>query len=404
MPTDASTVSDNVATRPKLLSPALCMYFVAAFGSMTSFYLLLSVVPLYATSSGAGNVGAGFTTGAFMLATVAAELATPTLLARFGYRVVLAAGLILLGAPALVLAWSASLATILAICLVRGVGLAILVVAGSALVAVLVPAERRSEGIGVSGVVVGVPSVVALPLGLWLAAHIGFAPVFVAGAAASLLCLGTIPALPARASTSGDPVGVLAGLRMPGQVRPALIFFLTAMATGAVVTFLPLATRGSGRLAAAALFANMVATTVARWAAGHHGHRHQHGQTGLLVTGVVLGAAGMLLLAFTMSAWLVGAGALVLGIGFGLAQNTSLTLMFDRVSAEGYGMVSALWNLAYDAGMGVGAAGFGVLVTRSGYPAGFALVGVVMLVALAPVWRDRGWMGHGERNLGGSEG
>src|SRR5690349_14975131 len=401
MPTDAWMVTGAAPDRPKLLSRALGMYFVAAFGSMTSFYLLLSVVPLYATSAGAGNVGAGFTTGAFMLATVAAELATPSLLARFGYRVVLAAGLVLLGAPALALITSASLGAILVICLVRGVGLAILVVTGSALVAVLVPAERRSEGLGVSGIVVGVPAVVALPLGLWLAAHVGFPPVFVASAAASLVCLVAVPALPARAPGAGEPVGVLAGLRMPGQVRPALVFFLTAMATGVVVTFLPLAMRGSGRLAAAALFANTIATTVARWAAGLHGHRHRHGQTGLVVSGVMLGALGMLLLAFTANAWLVGAGALLLGAGFGLAQNASLTLMFERVTAEGYDMVSALWNLAYDAGMGVGAAGFGVLVTRSGYPAGFALVGALMLGALTPIWLERGWMRGGARAAGG---
>src|SRR5690349_3192445 len=100
---------------------------------MTSFYLLLAVVPPYATAAGAGRVGAGLTTGALMLATVAAELMTPALLARLGYRVVLAAGLVLLGAPALVLIRPAGLATILGVCVARGIGLAILVVAGSSL-------------------------------------------------------------------------------------------------------------------------------------------------------------------------------------------------------------------------------------------------------------------------------
>ena len=94
-------------------------------------------------------------------------------------------------------------------------------------------------------------------------------------------------------------------------------------------------------------------------------------------------------------------GYIWLGTGFGLAQNASLTLMFERVTAEGYDMVSALWNLAYDAGMGVGAAGFGVLVTRSGYPAGFALVGALMLGALTPIWLERGWMRGGARAAGG---
>ena len=373
-----------------LVSRALALYFLSAFGSMTSFYLLLSVVPLYATAAGAGHVGAGLTTGALMLATVAAELATPALLARFGYRLVLGAGLLLLGAPALALIAFSSLAAILAVSLVRGVGLAITVVAGSSLVATLVPAERRSEGLGLLGVVVGVPAVLALPLGVWLVEQAGFAPVFVAGAVAALVCLAVMPALPGRIAGTAEPMGVLVGLRSRKQLRPAMVFLLTAVGTGIVVTFLPLATRASGRLAAAALFANTVATTLARWGAGRYGARH--GQAGLLVGGVVAAALGMFALAFTPTPVPVIVGAVLLGLGFGVAQNASLTLMFDRVSASGYDMVSAVWNLAYDAGMGLGAAGFGVLAVRAGYAGAFAVVAGLMLVALAPVWRHRGWL------------
>jgi predicted MFS family arabinose efflux permease len=375
---------------PRLISRALALYFFAAFGAMVSFYLLLSVVPLYATSAGTNGIGAGLTTGTLMFATVAAELATPALLARFGYRLMLSAGLVLLGAPALALTLSSGLPAILAVSLVRGLGLAIAVVAGSSLVATLAPRERRSEALGLLGVVVGIPAVVALPLGVWLAEHVGFPPVFVAAAVAALACLVVMPALPGRAKGAAAPVGVVAGLRMSAQVRPAMVFLLTAMGAGIVVTFLPLATRGSGGLAAPALFANAVATTLARWWAGRYGDKH--GQSGLLVAGVVACAVGMLALAFGASPAPVAAGAVLLGLGFGAAQNASLSLMFERVSVSGYDMVSAVWNLAYDAGLGLGAAGFGVLAARAGYAGAFGIAAALMLVALAPVWRDRRWL------------
>jgi predicted MFS family arabinose efflux permease len=389
--TEGTTPRPGTTAPPKLLSRALTLYFVSAFGSMTSFYLLLAVVPLYATAAGAGGVGAGLTTGVMMLATVAAELATPALLARLGYRLVLAAGLVLLGAPALALTRSGGLATILAVCLVRGVGLAILVVAGSSLVATLVSAERRSEGLGILGVVVGVPAVLALPAGVWLAERAGFGPVFVAGALASLVCLAVMPALPGRTAGPGTSVGVLEGLRTPAQVWPALVFLLTAMGTGIIVTFLPLATQGSGRLAAVALLANTTATMAARWSVGRFGPRHR--QARLLIAGTVAAAIGMGALALTASPAAVAAGAVLLGAGFGVAQNASLTLMFDRVTAGGYDMVSAVWNLAYDAGMGLGAAGFGAVASRAGYPGAFALTGALMLLALTPLWRNRAWLG-----------
>jgi predicted MFS family arabinose efflux permease len=60
--------------------------------------------------------------------------------------------------------------------------------------------------------------------------------------------------------------------------------------------------------------------------------------------------------------------------------------MYDRVPESGYSAVSALWNLAYDGGMGLGAAAFGVLVVHTGYPAAFALTAAV-LPAVLPVLR-----------------
>jgi predicted MFS family arabinose efflux permease len=108
----------------------------------------------------------------------------------------------------------------------------------------------------------------------------------------------------------------------------------------------------------------------------------------LLVPGVLTGAAGIGALAWTGNPAAVLGGMVLFGAGFGVAQNVTLTLMFDRVPPSGYGTVSAMWNLAYDAGLGLGAAGFGVVAAQTGYAAAFALTAAVMLVALTPAWRD----------------
>ncbi len=374
--------------RPRIMSPALVAVFVASFGALTSFYLLLSVVPMYAGSVGAGGVGGGLATGALMLSTVAAELATPTLVSRFGYRLVFAAGLLLLGAPTLALAAASSLAGIMVVCLVRGLGFAIVVVVGGALVAALVPEGRRGEGLGLYGVVVGVPSVIMLPLGVWLAGRAGFPSVFVAAAVAALAGLAVVRGLPGWEPVAGKPARVLAGLRSPALFRPAAAFSVTTMAAGIVVAFLPLAvTRASGNLAALALLVQAAAATLARWWAGRSGDRN--GPAGQLMPGVLAAAAGLLALVLTTNTAAVLIGMALFGVGFGVTQNASLTLMFSRVSTSEYGTVSAVWNLAYDAGLGAGAAGFGVLVAQTGYPVAFALTATLMLGGLAPAWRDR---------------
>ncbi|MFB9681582.1 MFS transporter [Streptosporangium vulgare] len=409
---------------PRILSRPVVLLLVASLGALGGFYLLAPVVPLYAATSGAGGVGAGLATGTMMLGTVLTEFAAPGLLRAYGYRTVMALGLFLLGAPALLLPASASMPPVLGICLARGAGLGLVVVAGAALMAELVPADRRGEGLGLYGVAVGIPSIACLPLGLWLSEHIGHGPVFVAGAASALLGLAAVPGLPslrARAekhggsqgetrngtrggsrsethdgigsgprsgSRSGTRGGILGVLRDGGVARPAIVFAMVTPAAGVLLTFLPLAApEGSYDLVALALLTQSCVTPLARWAAGRYGDRH--GSARLLVPAVLaaaLGTAGLFWVDVPL-AMIVGMG--LFGAGFGMAQNATLALMFERAPESAFGQVSAAWNLAYDAGLGAGAVGFGLLAGAVGYPVGFAVTAAVLFTALAPALYDR---------------
>jgi predicted MFS family arabinose efflux permease len=136
-----------------------------------------------------------------------------------------------------------------------------------------------------------------------------------------------------------------------------------------------------------ALFAQAAASTAARWLAGRHGDRH--GFTALLVPGLLATAAGMALLMFTDSTAAVLSAAVVFGVGFGIAQNATLATMYSRVPRSAYSTVSALWNLAYDAGLGIGAVAFGAIVAGTGYPIAFVLTALLVAVGLPIVRRDR---------------
>jgi MFS family permease len=298
-----TTLADVAApARARLLTRPLMVRFVSVIGTATSFYLLLSAVPLYARSAGASTGLAGLTTTALTLSSVAAYPVTPRLMARYGTRAVLAGGLLALGVPALALAITANIGLILAACVVRGAGFAVLCVAGGALTVSLIPAHRRGEGLALVGLVSGVPGVAALPLGVWLAGHL--------------------------------PAAAVAG----------------------------------------------------RWLAGRRGDRpsNRQGSAALLVPGVLAAAAGVLVLSLTAVPAAVIAGAAVFGLGFGVTQNVTQTVMYDRVPESAFGASSALWNLTYDGGMGLGAAGFGVLALYTGYPVAFVLVAAILAAAVLP--------------------
>lgn len=385
----------HATPRARLISARLLLLFGCSVGTLTSFYLMISVTPMYATAAGAGSAGAGLVTGVLMLAGVAAEFAAPSLMNRYGSGWVLGLGAVLLGAPTVLLVASDRIVTIVAVSLARGLGFGLLVVVTGTLLVSLVPRERRGEAVGLSGAVSCVPGVVALPCGVWLAGHFGFSLVIGIATLAGLVPLVGVPWLSgvtgqrqAAAGQGGEqPIGLLAGLRRREQLRPALAFAATTVSAGVVVAFVPLALGAPGNVAAIGLFVQAIAATIGRWWAGRRGDRHGHG--GLLIPGLVIAAAGMTGLIWATSLVPLIVAMAAFGTGFGLCQTATLAQMMDRVPASGYGMVSALWNMAYDLGYGAGPAAFGLFVGRTGYPAAFALTAVVILVALAPAWRDR---------------
>jgi predicted MFS family arabinose efflux permease len=379
--------------RERLVTGPLALVSGTSFAMLTSFYLLLAVTPLAAAAVGAGTAGAGLVTGVLLLGTVTAELVAPALMRRYQYRTLLAAGAALMGVPTLALLFGGPLVVIAAVCLVRGFGFGLGLVA-DALTAELLPADRRGEGLGLYGMVDSLPGVVALPLGVWLAAHYGFALVVLLTAGAALAPLAVFRWLPGTAdvcgrtadAAAGQAAGLLAGLRRAGQLQLALIFTVTTVAAGIVVSFLPLAAGASGNVAATGLLAQALTATVSRWWAGRYGDRHGH--AGLLVPGLTMAGVGMMA-TISLAAPAVIAGMCVFGFGFGVIQNATLVLMINRVPASGIGTASALWNLAYDAGYGAGPAAFGLFVGHTGYPAAFAATGVLMLAVLPAARRQR---------------
>jgi MFS family permease len=74
------------------------------------------------------------------------------------------------------------------------------------------------------------------------------------------------------------------------------------------------------------------------------------------------------------------------GAGFGVIENATFALLIELLPEA---QASSLWNLAYDAGYGAGPAVFGLFVPRTGYPAAFALTGILVLAVFPVATRER---------------
>jgi MFS family permease len=206
----------GTAVPARLLSVPLAVTFLAEFTSLTSFFLL-SVMPMLAAAAGADSTGAGLITGSLLAGTVAAEAVAAAAIRRFGCRMVLAAGAVLLGAPALAVLAREPQAVMVGVSLVRGLGFGLCGVVTGALTATLLPPGRRGEGLGLLGVVSGVSAVVAPPARIWLAGH------HLAGAAAALAATaGLLPLVAIRWLPGGREARRTAGAggRCPAESLP----------------------------------------------------------------------------------------------------------------------------------------------------------------------------------------
>ncbi|MEG3615257.1 MFS transporter [Isoptericola haloaureus] len=360
--------------------------------AFAGFAPLLSVVPLWAADGGAGSGGVGATTGVLMGTTVAVQLAMPRLLRVLTLRRASVVGALLLGAPTFAYLLSSDVAWVLAVSAVRGVGFGMFVVAGSALVAELVPPERRGRSLGAYGVAIGVPQALLLPIGVWAAEQLGFAVVFVATGGVGVL--GAVVLLGIResgrtADTDDAPAPVAADPPEPVRYRTlagsGVLLLVASVAFGGATSFVPLAF--SAGTASAVLLAVSVTMTVGRWWAGVRAD--SEGVGGLLPLAIGACAVGTLGIALAAGALdgglaLVAASAagLLYGLGFGALQNDTLVLMFRDAGPGGTGTASAAWNIAYDGGTGAGSLGVGFVAQGVGVSAGLGVAALPLLAVL----------------------
>lgn len=365
----------------------LALLLLVTAMAFSNYAGLLSVVPMWAAEGGAASVAVGVTTGVMMGATVAAQMVSPWLFRLMSLRGMMVLGAVLLGAPTPLYVLSDSLLWILLITAVRGVGFAMVVVAGAALVAELAGMGKLSTVAALYGAAGALPNLAALPGGVWVARTVSFEVVFWGAGIACLAAAGISVLLPAVRTEFS--LSSLAGM---GRVLPPLILFLiTAAGFGALTTFLPLAGPDAGQAAAALLVAS-IALVAGRLGAGFLGRT---GAGRLVVLATLLGGAGLGLLGLSLQGPLplLLLGSALVGAGFGAAQNDSFVVTVERFGPGKSGAASTVWNVAYDGGFGVGAVALGGVIGAAGYGGAFAamaVAAVIVAVAVPLATRGRG--------------
>ncbi|MFE6668106.1 MFS transporter [Streptomyces sp. NPDC057697] len=369
--------------------PALLLLTATGF---SGFAALLPTAPLWAVHGGADAAGAGSVNAVLMLCTVGTQTLVPTALRRLGWRTTLVCGMVLLGVASLPHLLTARLDVVLVLAAVRGAGFGVLTVCGATAVAELVEPARRGKAVGAYGLAIAGPQFVLVSTAPWAAENLGFGVVFAVGA---LPLLGVVPALRLARRLGAAPAGTEDRPRRDAPaggraaylplLPPMLLLLGVTTAGGALITFAPqMSSDPTATLAGLLLLTGTAA--VSRWRFGALADRY--GTRPFLWPLVIVTAAGLV-----STAWAVSspeatgvapllAGMALVGISYGGLQNLTLVDAFAAVDRRSGGVASAVWNIGFDAGTGVGALLVGYLATGASFSLALMVTAALSLATL----------------------
>jgi MFS family permease len=370
------------------LTPFLLLCLIG-FAAFFSSYLRIPVLPLLASTLGAGPAQIGIINGAFMLTTGLLSIPAGLLADRTGRKLPIILGLVATAASSLLVTQCQLPGQMAAAYILFGAGLAAFAPGMLSLVADLMPAHRLGQAYGWYTTAIYIAMTLGPASGGYLAKAWGLRQVFYLSGgllvAVALLALLVLPQGPPRHRT--ELYAALAGsLSLLHDRRLVACLLATAgscIGFGVFLTFLPLyATRlGYDPAQVGLIFAAQAVTNVAgRIPIGRLADRQD--RRWLVAAGLVLLAGALAALGQLVQLVPLLACAVVMGVGMALTFTSIGALIAELVPALKRGLAMGMYNSCIYLGMMSGSTVMGLALKRIGYPSGFFLAGVTALVAL----------------------
>ncbi|MFZ5816063.1 MAG: MFS transporter [Bacillota bacterium] len=365
--------------RPAIWSRDFTLLWLANFLMALSFYFLLPTVPTFATEVlGADKGQVGYLVGLFTVAALATRPLAGYLLDARGRKVTYLGGLLFFALFVFSYQTATAFWLLLAVRFLHGTTWGVISTGGSTVAADLLPPERRGEGLGYYGIAMTLAMALGPMLALALAGDSRYTLVFLAaGGVASLAALMAMAVRYREVPPSGRGFSwdSFVDLRV---VPIALIYLITMLTYGGLITFLTLFTAERGLNAGLFFLVYAAVMSLSRPLSGRVQDRL--GPTPVLITGFLLLIAGFLVMSLTRTAPLFWVAASLMGVGNGNIWPTLTAMGINLVEPSRRGVASSTLFSAIDLGIGLGSMVMGWVAEAVGL-SGMYLVSAGLLVA-----------------------
>ena len=381
----------------RLWSPAFINYGISSGILYMTQYVLVAALPIVITSELSGSdLDAGLAMTYFQIGTIVCRLFAGRLIDGFNKRVVLLLSTALFFIIMGLFNFTTSLEAIFVLRGLHGVIFALGTTVMAALAVLVLPPNRKGEGINMFAIFSNVAMVLGPAIGLYALSSYGSIALYLFLTIMTGLALVLSNSIPLSKELATPKPSTHKGWHISQFIEKrslpwALMGLFIGFTYSGVLVFIPieLNSMGAGIWGSAffAIFAVMI--IISRPLVGKAYARY--GSKYIIYPGLLLFILGLLALGIATTPLTIILTAPLLGLGYGAAQPAFQALAIQSAPIERAGVSTATYFLALDISVGAGSVILALLASAVGYQYLYIFTAMIMIVALAlyHIWIKR---------------
>jgi MFS family permease len=368
----------------------------ASFFVAVGFGIVMPAIPVFAKSFGVNNAAIGLMVSAFAITRFSSGLISGTLVDKFGERAVFSTGVFMVSLFTFLAGIAQSYEQLLVFRAAGGLGSSMFSVAASSVILRAVSDDQRGQAQSVYQGAFIVGGMAGPAIGGLLSVISLRAPFFVYSIL--LLCSGVVALFFLKGDSIGAKVknsstesatSVREALAMPAyRIALILAFIGTWVFFGMRSSILPVFVTEELNSTTAVVGYGFAISAIVQGAillkAGRFSD--QKGRRAASIIGANIVFVGVLILTFSVNAWMFLLSMIVLGFGGAFLATTPASIVGDVIKGKG-GKVIAIFQMAGDAGMIFGPIIIGWISDVYSYRAAFGFSAAIFLIALALTYK-----------------
>lgn len=351
------------------------------------FYLLMVTIAVFAVDEySASTSEAGLVTGIFIIGALIGRLFIGRLIVSYSRKKILYTGLILFTLTTAFYFFEFGLGFLLFNRLVHGITLGMASTATGTIVAQIIPASRKGEGIGYYSMSATLATAIGPFIGLYLSQHASFQTIFtfcVALGVISLIIAFFLYVPPLDGSVKKAEVR---GFKLSNFVEPralpiAFITLAVAFCYSSVLSFINFYAMDIHLVSTASFFFIVYAAAVLASRPFTGRLMDKKGANFIMYPAFLLFGAGMFLLSTASTSFVFLLSGVLIGLGFGNMQSTTQAIAVKLTPPHRMGLATSTFFIFLDAGLGFGPYLLGFVIPVTGYSTLYVILGFVVFAS-----------------------